>query len=372
MLVVDNANIRPVDMRKPRELLTALVRGLSPDDQVAVVTTAVSEASLDLTADPGLQARALGALGAKAGTPWGFTARPGYEIAADILDNVVESLAYSRHARRVVVYVSPVTPGSTWVDQAGRLKMLREGYSRTVEAARRANVALYAIHPLGTDAFVAGDIAFTPHAAFARESGGRGFDAWSDYRAVVRQILDDNNTFYVMSYYRDPVNVRDREPSIEVRSAKNDLSVRARRGYVAAAATVPPVSTVTTALAEPLSSNGVRLRASVTPGAAKTGDRIAVEVTLEVKYPAAAGTTRVTDQLEVGALALDYDARVLATLNRAVPVDAASTDPETTYVIREVIDLPPGPAVVRLGVSSQALGRIGTVHVPVRIPHPNK
>ncbi|HEX7781067.1 MAG TPA: hypothetical protein VF424_17590, partial [Vicinamibacterales bacterium] len=59
VLVVDNLHIRPVDMPRTRQLLTALVQGLSPDDQLALATTGPSEAGVDLTADPVLQARAL-------------------------------------------------------------------------------------------------------------------------------------------------------------------------------------------------------------------------------------------------------------------------------------------------------------------------
>jgi VWFA-related protein len=364
VLVVDNVHIRPVDMRRPRELLSALLQGLSPDDQVAVVTTAATDASLDLTSDPVLQARAVAALGARTGTPWGFTARPGHEITFDILENVIESLAHSRHARRVVVYVSPVT-GLTWVDQRGTLKMLREGFSRTVDAARRANVALYAVHPIGADSGETGS-AFE-HASFARESGGRGFGFWSDYRTVVRSILEDNSTFYAMSYYRDPASVRDGEPSIEVRPAKPDLQVRARKGYVAEAKALPDAPTLSAALAEPLSVNGVRLRASVTPRGPATGNRVTADLTVEVTYPAEPGATRVTDELQFGVLAIDYDARVLATRGRVMPVDQPATGVDTPHVIRDTIDLPPGTAVVRLGVSSKLLGRIGTVHVPVRI-----
>ena len=53
-----------------------------------MVTTAASPASLELTSDPVLQARAVGALDARAGTPWGFPSRPGHEISFNILENV--------------------------------------------------------------------------------------------------------------------------------------------------------------------------------------------------------------------------------------------------------------------------------------------
>ena len=87
--------------------------------------------------------------------------------------------------------------------------MLREGFSRTAEAARRANVAVYAINPLGGDGFDSerDRRGYEEQASFARESGGRGFGPWTDYRASSGSSSDDNNTFYVMSYYRDPANV---------------------------------------------------------------------------------------------------------------------------------------------------------------------
>jgi VWFA-related protein len=250
VLVIDTLHIRPADMPRARQLLTGLLEGLSPDDSMALVTTGPSEASVDLTSDPVLQARAVVQLGQKAGTPYGFAARPGYEINFAILENVTEALARSRHVRRVVVYVSPAVPFElTWLDHLGTLRMLREGFSRSVEAARRANVAVYAINPLGLDGFdvesgSVGDV----HDSFARQAGGRGFGRWSDYRAVARQILADNGTFYVLRYYRDPVTAPDRTPSIDVKATKPNLEVRARTGYVAE----PATQTTPATLAEPL------------------------------------------------------------------------------------------------------------------------
>ncbi|HEX7778948.1 MAG TPA: hypothetical protein VF424_06915, partial [Vicinamibacterales bacterium] len=290
------------------------------------------------------------------------------------LENVIESLARSRHARRVVVYVSPATPFElTWVDQRGTLRMLRDGFSRTLDAARHANVAVYAINPLGLDGFdigsgQAGDL----QQAFAQQSGGLGFGRWSDYRRVARRILEDNATFYVLSYHRDPAAPPDKDPSIEVRSNKRGVYVRARKAFVTEAASGSGAGTITQALSDPLPLDGVRLRASVTPKTATAGNPVATDVTLEILYSAQPGTTRVTDQLEFGVLAIDYDARVLAMRTRAVSVDVPSAGAEMRHVIREAVDLPPGPAVVRIGVSSKMLGRIGTVHVPVRIPHPTK
>lgn len=364
VLLVDNLHLSPVAMRRPKELLTELVRGLSPDDQVAVVTTGTSDASLDFTDDPALQARAVAALGARAGVPTGFVPLGvSTEISFDILENVIESLASSRHARRVVVHVSSVPSLlASAVDDRGLLHTVREGYSRTVDAARRANVAVYAVHPLGADS---GELSPGTFSGYGRESGGLGFGHWTDSRTVARQILEDNSTFYVMSYYRDPANVRDREPSIEVRAAQKGLTVRARRGYVPAAATTS--LTLNDALAEPLSINGVRLRASVTPGK-PTGKSVDTELTLEVSYPATPGVTRIIDVLDFGVIALDYDARVVATKARQVSVDMPATADETRHVIYETIALPPGLSVVRLGVSSKRLGRSGTVHVPARIP----
>jgi VWFA-related protein len=368
VFVVDNLHITPSDMPRLRRVATALLAGLSADDQVAVVTTAPSEAGLDLTADPVLQARAMAQLQANAGTPWGFRAQLSERLTFDVLENVVAGLARSRHARRVVLYFSPATVTLPWLDQNGTITLLREGFMRTADAARHANVAVYAINPGGIDGSgfdaMAGDL----HDEFARYAGGRGFSRWSDEREVVRQILADNATFYVLSYYRDPANIRDGQPAIEVRSTRPGLSVRARRGYVADPSAGPALATLSTALSEALPLDGIRLRASVTPGTPAPGERVTTNLTLEVTYPAEPGVTRVADELEFGVAALDYDARVIGTLGRVIAVDTPSTGAETRHVIRESFDLPPGPAVVRLGVSSKTLGRVGTVHVPVRIP----
>lgn len=106
--------------------------------------------------------------------------------------------------------------------------------------------------------------------------------------------------------------------------------------------------------------------AAVAPGAR---GRVRTVVTTEVLYPADGGPPdRVIDEAAFKLVAVDPDARILATVARDLRVaglDAGSR----RFRVHEVVELPPGPAVIRVGVASRALGKTGTVHVPITVPH---
>jgi hypothetical protein len=74
------------------------------------------------------------------------------------------------------------------------------------------------------------------------------------------------------------------------------------------------------------------------------------------------------DQAAFKLVAVDHDARILATVERDLNVQATAAR-EGRAVVHEIIDLPPGPATIRVGVASRTLGKTGTVHVPVTIPN---
>ncbi len=74
------------------------------------------------------------------------------------------------------------------------------------------------------------------------------------------------------------------------------------------------------------------------------------------------------DEVTVHVAALDADARVRASSERKYTVKPGRANREViTFLINinEAIDLPAQPLTVRLRVSSRALGRAGTIQLPV-------
>ncbi len=78
------------------------------------------------------------------------------------------------------------------------------------------------------------------------------------------------------------------------------------------------------------------------------------------------------DEVTVHVAALDADARVRASSERKYTVKPGRANREViTFLINEAIDLPAQPLTVRLRVSSRALGRAGTIQLPVDVPGPS-
>jgi len=75
------------------------------------------------------------------------------------------------------------------------------------------------------------------------------------------------------------------------------------------------------------------------------------------------------DELRIGILALDADAKTKASFQRPITVTGTwKPTAQGTFVINETIDVPTQPLTLRVGVSSRALGRTGTAHIKVDVP----
>jgi VWFA-related protein len=128
------------------------------------------------------------------------------------------------------------------------------GYRRVVEAARRANAALYFIDTRGLadlpgfygaqfgeridEKDVLSAIADTTQdaegaAALARDTGGFVVAQTNDLETGIVRIAGESRTFYLLGYSPGNVPRDGRFRKIEVRVRRKDAVVRARRGYFA-------------------------------------------------------------------------------------------------------------------------------------------
>ena len=68
----------------------------------------------------------------------------------------------------------------------------------------------------------------------SENTGGRAFVGYADTAQAVRELVDDNNTFYLLGYYPDPLERDGKFHPVDVKiKGRSDLKVRARAGYVA-------------------------------------------------------------------------------------------------------------------------------------------
>jgi VWFA-related protein len=378
VIFVDNASLSAVMfcetcvdvMVALKQALTRLLQSLSPDDQVALIWQGRSDLSQDFTNDiPRLIAAVNGRQAAMGMQPIG----PAWRQRVESLKFAVDALAASNYARRAIFFVgaracNPVPS----LSQSSNPGFEDVECKALYERARNANVPIYAIDPRVNPA--GGDDTL---AELAVNTGGRHFMQLSDPLAAVDEMITDNGSFYSLGFYPQPM-VRDgKYHKLDVTVKRPGLRVRSRDRYLADTAEAPastPKRDMTKALGSGLDDPGLPVRAFAVPIAAVVRGLTRTLVTLELTYPVPTGNkAALKDELRIGILALTPDAKVKASFQR--PITFTGTWKPTargTFVINETIDLPDDELVLRVGVTSLALGRTGTTHVPLDVPNYRK
>jgi VWFA-related protein len=365
--------LQPKDIVPIKRLMIEFLRTLSADDTVALVYPSRSDLSQDFTKDAGLLIRAVDNLNGAFGSPVRSFWDP-------YMKDVLRTLASARENRRAIVLVSNGMPISA------RSAVIIE----TFDLARRLNIPIYTIDPRG---LMAPELGFEGHmedqtpgsrmaldtAIFYQQQGMRTIAENTNGRAFVNNwnltqaahdLVGDNSSYYLLGFYPSP-DVRDGKfHEIDVTVKRPGLRVRARSGYTSEPPRSPaarPPRTVE-ALGAGLPGGDLLLRATVA-SLAPSRRGASTLITLDVAYPDAAGrSARTDDQLHLVWIAIDADARITASGRNTVPLSLTGTSADAVaFSLNELIDLPKGRLTVRMGVSSRALGKQGTVHVPVDV-----
>ena len=403
-IVVDDLHLIEADIVPLKRTLTDIARALSPDDEVALVYVGRSDLSLNFTTDSGRLFRAIDNVREAVG--FGLDAlpdRPPNDAryvrnqaarSSDTLRNVAMSLAGSGHPRRAIVYLGTMTT----IDPQSMAGMafLSDDLQRTFDQARRSNVPIYTIDPRGTvlpeDAVRGGAGAIrseTVRAAVARNiahqqewlsdiainTGGRAFTNNSDLTRAVRELVEENGSFYELAYSPDPLPRDGKFHEFSVKVTRPGVRVRARQGYVAPGARSEAASlkeTIDTAMSAGVNVSALTLRASATPLAPGTKGMLTA-ITVGLSYPPPAdGSGRIDDTLALTLYALDADAKVKATSSRQLQVTGFTPpDQPVALLMHDVTELPSQPLVLRVGVASRNLGTAGTVQLSVNVPKPS-
>jgi VWFA-related protein len=408
VVMIDDLHTLEYELIQVKQIATEFIQSLAPTDEVALVFVGRSDLGINFTNDRarllqaidrtreamGMGIDALGRSGNGAGAR--NVAQSYGRALASTLSSTAMAIEGSSHARRAIVYIGAGTPLDPNAGMRGDERQIAETVHEELKAAydkaRRANVPIYTIDPRGlvqpADA-VRGGIGMSAEraplgsdvplrirlqlenlAVTAINTGGRAFTNQSSLSNAVNAIVADNSSFYVMgfnaSHGADTFYRR-----LEVKVHREGARVRARTGYAFARTTAADATVgerLGLAMTSGVDVRGLGLRAAVAPLLPTTkGMRSAV--TIEVAYPAATMAGETTDTLGVEILALDGDGKVKARVARAYTVRPPGSALETfPVVINDVIDLPDRPLTLRVGVASRALGRAGTVQIPVDAP----
>jgi VWFA-related protein len=409
-LVIDDLHIIELHILHTKKVVQAFLESLPAGDQAAIVFTGRSDLSQDFTNDLGAQIRAVNRIKDSLGFAYdaanqgGGSAVPRVSAAdrhrygigtTDVLKNVAAALARSTYSRKAIAFVSegitypPVAvPAADPLEQSYTSDIL-DRWHEAFDVANKAGVPIYAIDPRGIPdcTAVRGSCGGGPPREniqhqqdhmreLSENTGGRAFVGYADTVQAVRELVDDNNTYYLLGYYPDPLERDGKFHSVDVKiKGRSDLKVRARAGYTApkTAKTTAAESkqTLEDALGAALPVAGLQLRAAAAPVA--VGEKgMTTAVTLEVTYPPMPAA-KFDDTLQFGIIALDHDGKVKASMRETYQYSATPREgQDVSYVINAPIELPPQPLTVRVAVASQALDRVASIHVPVEVMNPNR
>lgn len=437
VMVIDDLHIIEHNERKLRAMVTEFLQRIPADDQVAIVFVGRSDLSQGFTNDMGAQMRTVnrlrdalgqaydaynsngmnpgsgggGAIKARTLPPKDVGDAAGATIDSnqserhrygqatiDVLNNVSRTLASSRYPRKALVYVSE---GPTY-DLNGTFSNNEYDFNREAEfardyfneidksfaIARKAGVPVYTIDPRGLAdgtatrsgppenpaQFRAIQRQANNMRAIAENTGGLAFVGMSDMPRAVEALIHDNDIYYLVGFYPEPL-VRDgkfHDVAVKIKG-RDDVRVRARAGYSAPSAVVVPAldldAQFNQAMVAALPESGIALRVLAAP-IAPSGRLMKTAVALQVTYPAEAG--KLSDTLDYAIAAIDLDGKVKVSARKKYEFSATpKSSGDVTFVINEVIEVPSQPLQLRVGVASRHLGKIGVIHTALEVPKPN-
>jgi VWFA-related protein len=407
VLVLDDLHLLETNIVPTQRVVREFLLSMPPEDSVAVVFTGRSDLSIDFTSDLGRLLQVVGrfrdALGfapdATNGQPWRDRARLA-GATASVLSNIGKSLIDSRYPRKAIVYVGDgMAYGRQDIhfasrnDRPSEVMAIRDVFTQLdlmMAGLTRAGVPLYTLDPRGVVHCnsVRGPCGDPPWGnirrqvtmlqEFAENTGGRAFVNQSDTLGAVRQLIEDNNHYYLLGYHSTTARKPGSFQEVRVRVNRPGVQVRARAGYIvpsAAAAEAPaPGQALSKVLTSATLATGLDVRATASVVAvAERG--LTVAVTTEVTYPVS-GRARedgaVNDEIEFAVVALDHDGRVRGESRRTFQFTARPGAGPVSLMINDMLDLPGEPVVLRLGIISRATDMQGSVHVPVMAAAPDR
>ncbi len=388
VFVINDTSIPPSELYPLKQAMTAVLKTLSTDDQVAMVYTSRSDLSEDFTSDINRLIDSVNNRRAAVGMNLPFA---GSSLMV-VLRNVVATLSSSRHARRAVFLVGtsgciPHPPNPDWSECLD-----------LVHRAWKADVPFYVIDPRifvnarANDMSIASpDDRATAVRAIAddRESmstlasatGGRAMSGAANPAKAAADIVAENGSYYLLGFYPDPILNDGKFHDIKVTVKRPGLIVRGRRGYMAPATDTRPSTPnrdMIASLGAGLDDPSLPVRAFAAPLSAAPKGHTRTLVTVEIAYPVRDSTVpsaslragrALDDDVRVGILALTPDGKIKASFQRPIKITGTWLPAaHGNLVVNETIDLPTEKLSLRVGVTSRALKKTGTAHIWVDPP----
>jgi len=329
-----------------------------------------------------------------------------------LLKDVAEWFASVRGRRKTILFVSEgidydVSNVISRFDAPGNAaSVILDDIRETIAATARSSVSIYGIDPRGLTQLADETIAVSSFPgpasgigltslrnelqmsqdslrALSDETGGFAAVNTNQFSTAFDRIVGDNSTYYVLAYY-PPTDKKDGKfHRIDVKVTRPGLTVRARRGYMAARAKAAPKTTKNTTgpivspevlelLNSPLNISGLTMRLFAAPfkGAAPNAS-----VLLGVELLGRDLTLAPNSKLELSYLAIDAKGKTYGAKTDSLTLnlrpDTRARVLQTGFRMLNRMDLPPGRYQLRVAAHDPG-GPVGSVLYNIEIPEYGK
>ena len=406
VLILDDA-LMPGEawvMNNGRRIARSFVDRLGPSDVAAVVFTLLNQYSQDFTTDRTKLHRAI---------DYFYPAARGFPMAGTYskgtLGRVLGALSRYPALRKAVVYISSgiVTMRSRdrerfglpemWevLDEANAIReVLNFDTNEDLGSATHgqlSNIPVYGISYLGLVAPTSAErnpeitdgVAKSGNNVLrnlASNTGGRAITDTNDPLPGIEAIFEENSSWYVIGYRPTYPLADGRYRSFELKVNRRGASVwpanrRFEQPKPEAVSKIKPVAAATDALSGLLPRGDVPLRVSLVPfarlqGAMANRDEPPSSVAVVLGSPAGSSSPAAArEQLDLELRAFDGEGRrAFGIVQRRVewPLTPGRIDPGVDILLS--LDLKPGRYSLRLGASSAAHAKSGSVYADVIVP----
>jgi len=271
----------------------------------------------------------------------------------------------------------------------------------TLAAMTRSNVAIYGLDPRGLSAtgddaitvsgFAAGSASLSSLRTEERlsqdnlrqlseDSGGFAAVNRNDTASVFERIVRDNSSYYLLAYYPSAPRIDGKLHRIEVKVVRPELSVRARRGYIAPLAAPNARTSKSTpepgdekeledALKSPLPVSGLTMRLFAAP---LKGSKKNASVVVAIELDGRDLTVGSNNKIEVSFSATDRQSKVRSARSDTLPLnlDRENRMRLERGALRMInrIELPPGRYRLQVAARDPLKHVVGSVFSDVEVP----
>ena len=398
VVILMDRTTRPPLQPMARGIANALIDGLGPEDLAAVVFTG-SGAPQNFTADRSLlRASASAPFVSLMGDDWGSPGECYCGLCSlEAMTRAADAIRDVPLRRKSLLFIGSYVGIVSWpspdrVDCRDQIRAARDKLTRAVEAA---HLTVSTIDPSGLETGVlsAGDNVQARNALAAASGkhglllerldslrvladigGGRAILDTNAPADNVPALLDETASYYVLGF-QSALSGRDgRFHKIDVSVNRQDVTVDARRGYVAtktpSKATGANVAAATAddALLGLLPEKGLHLSISATPFAAPGQRESPVLLAMGIDAPRdreARGPAGATEDIEIVAAAFDTNGKSAATVRQTVTAEFPGVP---NYGAMARLDLRPGRYEIRAAVRHRRSTLTGSVYTFVEVP----